>query len=136
LLVEATDRAALGYMMQVMAIRIAMGLNVMMGRKRGAVFVDRYHSRSLRTPTETRAGLLYVLQNYKKHRVEANEPISRLFVDTDYSSALWFSGWREPVTPAPPGPPPVAPAKTWLLDRGWWERGGGLLGRAEVPRGR
>ena len=135
MLVEANDRAELGHMMQVMGIRIAKGLNVMMGRKRGAVFADRYHSRSLCTPTETRHALLYVLQNFKKHRLEAGDRrLSTLYIDAEYSSALWFSGWREPVGPAPPGPALVAIPKTWLLDRGWHERGGGLLSRAEVPR--
>lgn len=133
LLVEASDRAQLGEMMRVMCVRMAKGLNVMMGRRRGKVFTDRYHSRSLSTPTETRHALLYVLQNYKKHRLERGEPVSPLFIDTDYSSALWFTGWREAVGP-PPSPTLVAPARTWLLDRGWHERGGGLLSRSETPR--
>ena len=35
--------------------------------RRGRVWRSRYHSRALRTPTETRRGLVYVLLNFRKH---------------------------------------------------------------------
>jgi hypothetical protein len=47
-------------------IRIARGLNAMMGRT-GPVFEDRYHAHVLRTPAEVRNALRYVLGNYSSH---------------------------------------------------------------------
>ncbi len=135
LLVEAGDRERLGRMMQVMAIRMAKGLNKVMGRRAGKVFTDRYHSRALRTPTETRAALVYVLQNYKHHVTALGTVLPRGWTDDEYSSAPWFDGWAEPGTPAAV-PPPVARPTTWLLDRGWRERGGGPISRREVPASR
>jgi len=134
MLVEAGDRLALGRMMQSFCIRAAKGLNRVMGRRRGTVFGDRYHSRTLRTPTETRATIVYVLQNARKHLTEIGKVLSREWIDDEYSSALYFNGWVDP--PAPPAhPPPVARARTWLLSAGWRNRGGGPIRRAEIPRG-
>jgi REP-associated tyrosine transposase len=132
LLVEADDRAKLGNMMQVMSIRMARGLNRLMGRKRGTVFADRYHARSLTTPTETRHALLYVIQNAKKHLGQLGKPLSLHWIDDEYSSALYFRGWREAV-PAPREPLPVSAPESWLLDRGWL-LAGGPISRAEAPR--
>jgi putative transposase len=66
MVVEAKDPGALARALQGMAIRMARGLNKLMGRK-GAVFADRYHARSLGTPTEVRRALVYVLGNARKH---------------------------------------------------------------------
>src|ERR1051325_10694378 len=53
LVVEAPDCRALARAIQGFSIRVARGLNRMMGRK-GRVFDDRYHARLLRTQTEVR----------------------------------------------------------------------------------
>ena len=129
LLVETPDAATLARTMQGMCIRMAKGLNRLMGR-RGAVFADRYHARSLGTPTEVRKALVYILGNARKHATRFGRTCSEGWLDP-YSSAPWFGGWATP--PAPPaGPVPVVPARTWLLTVGW-QRAGGLLSRGEAP---
>jgi putative transposase len=66
LLVEAKDGEALWKGMCGLAVRIARGLNKVMGR-RGKVLDDRYHAHVLRTPTEVRRARNYLLQNALKH---------------------------------------------------------------------
>ncbi len=119
MLVEAPDRRALSTRMQGFAIRLAKGLNALMLRRRGKVFAERYHARVLRTPTEVRRALAYVLRNGEKHlKVSAIDP---------YSSGPWFDGWSGGVpkvrwTPCT-GPPPIAAPRSWLLAKGWRRRG-------------
>ena len=66
LIVEAEDRRALSRGVQGLAVRFAKGLNRVMA-KHGKVFADRFHSRILRTPTETRHAVHYVLFNRQHH---------------------------------------------------------------------
>ena len=66
LIVEAMDRRALSRGIQGLAIRMAKGLNRVTD-KRGKVFADRFHARILRTPTETRHAVQYVLFNRAHH---------------------------------------------------------------------
>src|SRR5215468_5827218 len=128
MLVETTDRERLGRAMQGFAISAAKKLNRMMGRH-GGVFADRYHSRPLRTPSEVRAALVYVLNNFRKHtRYGTPAPHA---IDP-FSSGIAFDGWRQPAPP-PPDPPPTSAASTWLLTSGWL-RVGGPIGRDETPR--
>ena len=108
LLVEAPDRRALARAIQGFSIRVAKGLNRMMGRK-GRVFDDRYHARVLRTPTEVRHAIRYVLENARKHAAERGETYAPGYVDP-YSSA----GARDLALP---------PAQTWLLRTGWKRAG-------------
>src|SRR5277367_589443 len=84
-LVEAQDKEALSRGMQGMAVRMAWGLNRVMGR-RGTVFADRYHAHLLRTPREVRRAIDYVNDNSRKHAAEWGETYSRDYVDP-YSSA-------------------------------------------------
>jgi len=108
LVVEAPNRRALARAIQGLSIRVAKGLNRMMGRS-GRVFDDRYHARVLRTPTEVRHAIHYVLENACKHAAQRGETYAPGYVDP-YSSA---------------GAPDLAlpPAQTWLL-RESWKRGG------------
>jgi hypothetical protein len=127
LLVEADDNAALSAGMQGLTVRLARGLNRMMGR-RGKVFADRYHAHVLRTPAEVRNALAYVLLNYQSHmrRIGARTeggPFDR------FSSANTFDGWID--GPAPAAPCVTAPARSWLLRVGWRRRG--LLSTIEAP---
>jgi REP element-mobilizing transposase RayT len=108
LLVEAPDRRALARAIQGLAIRVARGLNRMMGRA-GRVFDDRYHARVLRTPTEVRHGIRYVLENARKHAAQRGEIYAPGYVDP-YSSA----GARGVALPQ---------AQTWLLRAGWKRAG-------------
>src|SRR5262250_2264341 len=122
MLVETQDRRALGRAMQGFAISAAKRLNEMMGRH-GAVFADRYHSRPLRTPTEVRSALVYVLNNFRKH-TRYGTP-ARDTIDP-FSSASTFGGWSEPIAASGDARPTATPAT--------WRRGGGPIARDEAPR--
>ena len=132
LVVETRDRVHLARVIMGLAIRTAKRLNALMGRK-GKVFADRYHSRALKTPTEVRAALLYVLANARKHLTQVGKTLSPAWRDEDYSSSPWFAGWADR-RKTRAGPSPVAPAATWLLTHGWWQRGGGRLRPEEMLR--
>jgi len=94
--------AAVAFAVAAAAISVAKGLNRMMGRK-GRVFDDRYHARVLRTPTEVRHAIRYVLDNARKHAAERGETYPAGYVDP-YSSA-----GADVALP---------PAQTWLLRTG------------------
>src|SRR5579871_3445041 len=107
LIVEALDGRALSRGVQGIAIRMAKGLNRMMG-KRGKVFADRFHAHILRTLTETRNAVHYVLHNRQHHEAQfrggaAARRITALIHDR-------FSSLGDPEV--------VATARTWLLTRG------------------
>jgi hypothetical protein len=120
LITEADDTTALALGMRALSVRIAMGLNVLMNR-RGPVFSDRYHAHVLRTPSEVRHALAYVLGNFASHARRRGERVSPAFVDP-YSSAA---------ERGPDGqPPPVSAPESWLL------RSGGVVAReAEAEYG-
>ena len=122
LIVEADDEGALSRGMQGLSIRMAHAVHRALGHG-GTVFEDRYHAHQLKTPRETRAALLYVLQNWAKHGPGGDfDP---------RSSALWFDGWTRP-PPASAMSPIIAPGRTWLVRVGW--RHHGLLRPGERPR--
>lgn len=102
LVVEARDRAAISGGVRALGIRLALGLNGMMGR-RGPVFADRFHAHVLRTPAEARNALAYVLDNFRGHAVRRGDPPGPPIPDR-YASAA-----------APAGPPLVVPPRSWLL---------------------
>lgn len=143
LLVEADNRLALGSGMQSFGISAAKHINAAISknrreRRRGSVFVDRYHAVILRSPRQTRNALAYVLNNWRKHR-EDRAPAARDLkwrVDP-FSSAISFDGWRDldvatsELFPASYEPLPVWEPRTWLLKTGW--RKHGLIGPTEVP---
>jgi REP element-mobilizing transposase RayT len=129
LLVEADDTESLTRGMIGMTVRISKNLNREWGRS-GSVFADRYHSRVLRTPTEVRNVLLYVLNNIR-HHVEGPLPGR----PDPRSSAAVFDGWREvEAYEIGPGDPVVA-ARGWLLTKGW-RRAGGAWSIFAVPGGK
>ena len=124
LICEAADALTLARGVQGLEVRIARGINKTLGRS-GPVLADRYHARALKTPTEVRNALRYVLQNLAHHR---GAP-TRRWVDP-CSSGTWFDGWRSPPPTHEPWmrellaePPPVARPGTWLLGTGWRLRG-------------
>jgi REP element-mobilizing transposase RayT len=108
LLVEVDSAEALARGMQGLATRIARRLNALIGR-RGAVFVDRYHSRALRTPREVANAIRYVLGNYRHHTLEH---LPSRWEDA-MSSTRFLRGGR------PGENAPVVEPKTWLLRVGW-----------------
>jgi len=121
LIVEAEDAVALGRGMKGLGVRLARGLNRLMGRK-GAVLADRYHSRLLRSPKEVRSALVYVLHNANAHfGLTGVDPLS---------SAPWFDGFRHMVRRRT-DPPILVRARTWLLGVGWLRHG--MIGLRELP---
>ncbi len=128
LVVEADGAKALSSGMQGLSIRLAKGLNRMMGR-RGKVFADRFHAHVLETPAETRNCLAYVLLNQRSHRARGGKRVGHGMVDP-FSSAGSFDGWKERPGQAE-APRVTSPPRTWLLATGWRRRG--LLSLDEIP---
>jgi REP element-mobilizing transposase RayT len=126
LIVEASDRHALGRGMKSLAARVARAVNRVF-RRSGPVLAERYHLRVLRTPTEVRNALRYVLLNARRHARRLATLGHRL---DPASSARWFDGWKRGPQPTD-ARSPVATARTWLLRVGW--RRHGLLDPADVP---
>ncbi len=136
LIVEAEGAEALALGMQGFNVRVARGINKAMGRC-GKLFAERYHCRALRSPTEVRHAVRYVLLNQRHHIARGGARPSGSVLDP-YSSATWFDGWKSPVRAHEPWqrellamPRPTARATVWLLTTGWKRRG--LLGFGETP---
>jgi hypothetical protein len=121
LIVEADDERALARGMKGLLVRAARGLNKAWGRT-GALVEDHYHARVLRTPSEVRHALVYVLQNSRKHGTH--------LVGLDpCSSAAAFDGWSTPTGRRTN--PSEARSETWLLSIGWKKLG--LISPSESP---
>src|SRR6185503_3257431 len=72
LLVEAKNKEALARGMQGFQISAARNINTVLGddkyrRRRGSVFVDRFHLVVITSPTQARRVLSYVMNNWRKH---------------------------------------------------------------------
>jgi REP element-mobilizing transposase RayT len=94
MIVEAEGKSSLTRGMQGLAIRAAKAINRTLGRN-GRVFADRYDAHVLRTPTETRHAVRYVLTNHEKHYGR----------DCNLAaSSIWY-------------PNEMVKAQTWLLQR-------------------
>ena len=132
-IVEANGRESLGRGMMAIGIRFARAVNRALKRS-GPVLKDRYHFRPLRTPTEVRNALRYVLLNARRHAAECAHLRERVRLDPA-SSARWFDGWKQGTAGEEAArtadPPAVRLPRTWLLGAGW--RRLGLLDPAEAP---
>ena len=124
LLVEATNNVDLGRVMKGLSVRIAKGLNRMMGR-RGRVIGDRYHAHVLRTPSEVRRAVHYIRNNFRKHHGQGGAKVG----------ADWPAGWVDRYSSDSATLAGRLPkGQSWLLrvgvmrGRGRWERGGTELG--------
>jgi putative transposase len=122
LVTEAASKDSLARGVQGFEVRLAKNLNSAL-KRRGPIFASRYHVRQLRTPTEVRFALRYVLLNRKHHDIE--KKFSKTWFDP-CSSAAWFDGWTKPLYSNAPWQsalldmdPPNARATTWLLTTGW-----------------
>ena len=74
LLVEANGEKSLAKGMNGLGVRVARGLNRVMGRK-GHVLEERYHGHILKTPTEVKNARAYQLGNARKHiGLEGEDP--------------------------------------------------------------
>jgi REP element-mobilizing transposase RayT len=142
LTVEAEHKLALARGMQAFQIAAARYINQAVskqrGRKRrGRVFVDRYHYRALTSPLAARHARAYVLNNWRKHHQD--QDVDTMFWTVDlFSSGVSFGGWRElngetwlPRVGASYEPLPVSRPQTWLLATGWQKHG--LISTHEVP---
>ena len=130
LICEANDNTALARGVQGWSVRVARGLNGVLGRE-GQVFEDRYHLEVIKSPRQTRNALCYVLQNARRHG-EWLEP--RYGGMDPFSSSWWFDGWKDDGWRqglSPPAMRTVAEAKTYLLTTAW--RRHGLIAIDEVP---
>lgn len=130
LIAEIDGTAALSNGMHALEIRLARRLNRFFDRS-GPLFADRYHARPLRSPSDVRNALRYVLLNQRTHEARSGGRLSRDWIDP-FSSGFWFDGWREEVRLREPRQRellacerPTAPGTVWLLTTGW--RRGGLL---------
>jgi REP element-mobilizing transposase RayT len=121
LIVEADDARSLAGGMRAIGGRIAIGLNLMMGRK-GPVFADRYHAHALRTPSEVRNALAYVRGNFASHAARRGERIDAALADPFSSAAQVCADGL---------PPPVSEPRTWLLAAATSDRRS--LGPASFP---
>ena len=99
LVVEAGSGRALTSGMKALAIRLAKGMNRLMGR-RGPVLEDRYHAHVLRTPAEVRRALAYVAGNFANHARRRGEEVQ------DGVADRYSSGAR---------PDLIDPPRSWLL---------------------
>ena len=144
LLVEADDKGALASGMQGFQISAAKHLNAAISkdrpgpRRRGAVFPHRYYAEVIKTPTQARHALSYVINNWRKHREDRTE-VTRLWKIDWFSTAVMFPGWEEYGEEAFlwRGPPTYDPLvvylpRTWLLREGY-KRGGPPISVREVP---
>ena len=110
-----------------LAISFARRLNRLLGRQ-GKVWADRHHRRELKTPSEVRHALVYVLQNFLRHGAQAfgagwTDPLS---------TGPCFDGWAEPHVTWDETEPWQPRARTWLLGQGW-QRAGGRISTFEAP---
>ena len=124
MLVEADAPLGLVRGIQGLAIRVARAVNRVLART-GRVWGDRYHAHTLKSPREVRNGLVYVLNNFRKHirNVRGIDPCS---------SAAWFTGWMDGAR-AVLGRSHVVEPRTWLARVGWMKHG--RISMHEAPRG-
>ena len=131
LIVEARNRRVLSSGARGLAIRIAMRLNVMLGR-RGKVFAERYHAGALGSPRQVRRALAYVLLQRRRHGAQRRVGITDALAPG--SAAPMFAGLPGGAPRAGPWRPTVASAGTWLLSVGWRRHGAiDLMIRARFP---
>lgn len=132
LLVEAADRFALTRCMKGFSIRLQRAVRERYGCK---LFSHRYHAKQIKTARQARNSLAYVLNNWRRHRLDWDDRgrLSTAKLD-EFSSAISFDGWRGFRFEVPRGYQPLSVSKprTWLLAVGW--RDCGLIDPFETPR--
>ncbi|MEO7730820.1 MAG: transposase, partial [Kofleriaceae bacterium] len=141
MIVEAANKGMLARGMQGFQISAARHINTALGdgtrRRRGGVFVDRYHLVVLTSPTQARHALSYVLNNWRKH-AEDREVGRGALIDR-FSSGCSFADWQELAhkdvmwkLPDDDDPIVVYRPRSWLLSKGWKLTGSvSARGRAE-----
>jgi REP element-mobilizing transposase RayT len=104
LMIEAEDRRVLSSAMRSLLIRVARGINGVMGAS-GRRIAERYHEHVLKTPTETRNALRYVMRNRVHHLARWGKS-SVPFVDPFSSESRALEGL-------------IKPPESWLLQHAW-----------------
>jgi putative transposase len=133
MLVEAENKHALARGMQGFQISAARHINTALGdkcrRRRGPVFTDRYHLTVIKSPTQARNAIGYVLSNFRKHR-EDREGLPSTWLVDPFSSGILFPDWTELDGKAVMWPwrdtyDPliVRRPQGWLLAEGWKKAG-------------
>jgi hypothetical protein len=130
LLVEANDAKALASGMQGFQISAARNINTLLGddkyrRRRGRVFADRYHVTVIKSPTQARHTISYILSNWRKHG-EDKEGLASTWLVDPFSSGISFPDWKEldgkdvmwPIRKTY-DPLMVRMPASWLLKEGW-----------------
>jgi REP element-mobilizing transposase RayT len=144
LIVETDNKRALARGMQSFQISAARHINreysvkqKLVEKRRGNVFVDRYHLEVIKSPRQARRSLSYVLNNWRKHR-EDREPHTRNWNVDPFSSGIHFLGWKEREDAEvlwrwrdTYDPLVVYQPKSWLLRQGWLKHG--RISFHEVP---
>jgi REP element-mobilizing transposase RayT len=128
LIVEAKDKRALSSGARGLAIRIAMRLNHLFGRK-GKVFTERYHAVPLGSPRQVRRALAYVLLQERRHAAGRRRTLTARL--DRCSSAPGFEGFKNVAPRAGPWSDTVVEGDTWLLTTGW--RRYGRIDPREIP---
>ncbi|MBK7396213.1 MAG: hypothetical protein IPJ34_07920 [Myxococcales bacterium] len=117
LVVEVEGHRAFTTGLRALAAHVTHALHRVMGRG-GRVLASRTHARALRTPTEVRNVLRYVLRN-RTHHIPADVALD------PFSTAPFFDDWAS--LDLHPPPPHTgrgreradAPPRTWLLCGGY-----------------
>jgi REP element-mobilizing transposase RayT len=142
LLVEASDANALASGMQGFQVSAARNINTLLGegkyrRRRGRVFADRYHLTVVKSPTQARHTISYILSNWRKHG-EDKEGLASTWLVDPFSSGISFPDWKElegkdlmwPIRQTY-DPLMVRRPASWLLSEGW--KLSGEISAREVP---
>lgn len=130
MMLEVDRGACLESTMRSLATSLARRLNACFERT-GKVFAGRYHAHALRTPSEARNALAYVLLNARKHAFEDGKVLPADWIDPR-STGVTFDGWdREIDRSFATYDFGTSTASTWLLRQGW--RRHGPIGLDEIP---
>jgi hypothetical protein len=129
LLVESDGARQLSRGLKSVGARIARAANRVFNRA-GPVLSDRGHVRVLRTPTEVRRALAYVLLNSRRHAAKLGRSLPSLGGIDPASSGRWFEGWMD-ARPNANDAPAVAQPYSWLMRVGWMRVG--LISLREIP---
>jgi REP element-mobilizing transposase RayT len=134
MLAEAENKIALARGMQGFQISAARNINTVLGpnrykRRRGPVFADRYHVEVIKSPSQARNTISYVLSNWRKHK-EDREGLASTWLVDPFSTGILFPDWEElqdqpwmwPIRETY-DPLVVRRPQSWLLREGWKVRG-------------
>jgi REP element-mobilizing transposase RayT len=116
-IVEAANKRALSRGMQSLALKLSYAI----GGTRTTVFRERYHATQITTPRQARNALAYVLNNWRRHRMDAGAAVRNTSVDP-YSTGITFDGWSKRLRlnlPRGYAPLPTSPPRTTLLRSSW-----------------